>query len=123
MELTHSLKATAKKQPRVTEQLWGRLVDTASRFGFIPPGLNVLQHFPDPRPMRMTLRELEPSLALQAGSAGDREGLTKPFLASLSEVQVSPSAPNSVSEADLAVCVFTNISGEFGTGSGLKTVN
>lgn len=81
-------------------------MDTASRFGFIPPGLNVLQHFPDPRSMRrMDLKELGPSLALQAGSAGGHEGLTKQFFTSLSEVQVSPSAPNSVSEADLAVCV------------------
>lgn len=71
----------------------------------------------------MDLRELGPSLALQAGSSGDHEGLTKQFFASLSEVQVSPSAPNSVSEANLAVCVFTNIPDDFGTGSGLKTVD
>lgn len=71
-ELTHSLKATARNQPRVAEQLWGRLVDTASRFGFIPPGLNILQHFPDPRS---------------------------------------------------TVCVFTNIPGDSGTGSVLKTVD
>lgn len=47
-------------------------MDTVSRFGFIPPGLNVLQHVLDPRS---------------------------------------------------TVCVFTNIPGDSGTGSGLKTVD
>jgi hypothetical protein len=49
----------------------------ASRFGLSPPRLDTLQHFLNPSSTRRVgLRVLGSSLALQAGSTGDQEGLT-----------------------------------------------